>query len=185
MRRWIRDLHLYLGLLCIPYVVVFSLSSILLTHRVQLASTTDWQREIAPPTALDDRARAAEALAALGLTGRLEVSRENRDATAPLRFRASRPSRRYQIELHPGGLARVRETSWGLLGIIRELHGPYGRKGSLWSLSWTLYTELTTAMLLFAVASGVWMALPLRAPRAIGIWACGFGVVVALAIAIW
>ncbi len=185
MRRWIRDLHLYLGLLCIPYVVVFSVSSILLTHRVQLASTTEWQREIAPPVALDDRARAAAALAALGLSGHLKVSRENRDATAPLRFRASRPGRSYQIELHPVGLARVRETSWGLLGIIRELHGPPGRKDSLWALSWTLYTELTTAVLLFAVASGVWMALPLRGPRAIGIWAGGFGLVVVLAIAIW
>jgi hypothetical protein len=185
MRRWIRDLHLYLGLLCIPYVVVFSVSSILLTHGVQLASTTEWQREIAPPVALDDRARAAAALAALGLSGHLKVSRENQDATAPLRFRASRPGRSYQIELQPAGLARVRETSWGLLGIIRVLHGPPGRKDSLWALSWTLYTELTTAMLLFAVASGVWMALPLRGPRAIGIWAGGFGLVVVLAIAIW
>ena len=79
------------------------------------------------------------------------------------------------------------EADSGVLGVIRDLHGMHDTQGSLFSLSWALYTELVTAVLLFSIASGVLLILPRPRGRVLGLGAGALGLVgcVALAAAIW
>jgi hypothetical protein len=187
MRRWLFDLHLYLGLLCLPYLVVFGVSSILLNHDLRNETTTEWQREIAAPSAESDTAQSAATLEALALTGSVLAHTVKRDEAGGLHFEASRPGRRYQVELLASGQARVRESRGGVLGISRGLHGHRDTQSSLWSLSWALYTELATAVLLFSIASGVVLIWPRRGERAFGLGfgALGLAAVALMAAAIW
>ena len=187
MRRWLLDLHLYLGLLCLPYIVVFGVSSILLNHGVRNEATTQWQREIAAPKAPHDKARAAATLAALGLSGSVLAHTVKRDDAGALQFKAIRPGRSYQVELRTSGAARVRESSGGVLGALRDLHGLHDTQSSRWSLSWALYTELATAALLFSIASGAYLIWPRRGERAFGLGAGALGLAAAalLAAVIW
>jgi hypothetical protein len=187
MRRWLLDLHLYLGLLCLPYVVVFGLSSILLNHGLQRATKTEWSAQIAPPADAAPAQRAAEVLHALALTGNvLPHTLKSTDGGA-LAFQALRPGRSYQVEFAPSGAVRVAERDGGVLGIVRALHGLHDTQSSRWMLGWALYTELTTAMLLFSIASGVLMVLQRMSGRALalGAGALGTAAAVALGAAIW
>ena len=187
MRRWLFDLHLVLGLLCLPYLVVFGVSSILLNHDVRNQTTTEWQRVIAAPSAESDTARAATTLDALALTGSVLARTVKRDGAGGLHFKAIRPGRSYQVALLASGQARVRESSGGVIGISRALHGLHDTQSSRWSLSWALYTELATAVILFSIASGVVLIWPRRGERAFGLGAgaLGLAAVALMAVAIW
>ncbi len=187
MRRWLLDLHLYLGLLCLPYLVVFGVSSILLNHGLHSETHSNWQREIAQPAAGSPGEQAAAVRDALGLSGSVLAHTVKRDAAGTLRFKAIRPGRSYQVELAASGLARVQEANGGVTGMLRDLHGLHDTQSSRWSLSWALYTELATAVLLFSIASGVILIWPRRRERALGFGAGALGLagVLALAVAIW
>ena len=90
---------------------------------------------------------------------------------------------RRQAEKHPLPLfSRV------LYDNVRfALHGLHDTQSSRWSLSWALYTELTTAVLLFSIASGVVLIWPRRGERAFGLGAgaLGLAAVSLMAVAIW
>lgn len=55
MRKWILRLHLYGGLLCSSYLVLFGVSSLLFNHRVSFAEpgeqTVSWERDVTPGAA--------------------------------------------------------------------------------------------------------------------------------------
>ena len=186
MRRWLIDLHLYLGLLCLPYLVVFGVSSIALNHDLGRATRSEWSARVAPAHADQDASAARAALAELGLSaGVLEHTLE-REASGALRFEALRLGRSYQVAIDAAGAARVRELNGGVVGIVRGLHGRHDTS-SAWGFSWALYTELATAVLLFSIVSGIVLVWPRAGERALGYGACALGLIAtaALAAAIW
>ena len=187
MRRWLLDLHLYLGMLCLPYLVIFGISSILLNHDIQRETKTEWSAQIAPLAEAAAGEQAVAALLALDLSGSVLAHTVKREETGELAFRAIRPGRSYQVAVSGNGGAVVVEADSGVLGVIRDLHGMHDTQGSLFSLSWALYTELVTAVLLFSIASGVLLILPRPRGRVLGLGAGALGLVgcVALAAAIW
>ena len=187
MRRWLLDPHLYLGLLCLPYLVVFGVSSIALNHDIQRETTSAWSAQIAPLAEDALPLQATATLGALELRANVLPHTLVRGEAGTLAFRAIRPGRSYQVSVTPGGAVRVREADSGVLGIVRALHGASDRQSSLWSFGWALYTELATAVLLFSIASGVLLMLPRASGRALGFGAGALGLAacVALATAIW
>ncbi len=186
MRRWILDLHLYLGLVCLPYVVLLGLSSILLNHQISRDEPTRrWEQALPASTPARDLEAATRVRDALGLSGTVLPHTVKRAETDALRFVLLRPARRYEIELGTDAVARVREQRFGVLGVITGLHGLRGLEASRWGPSWGLYTELASFALVFAIASGLYLFWPRRAGRALGFGAAGLAVVIALAIGIW
>ena len=187
MRRWLLDLHLYFGLLCLPYVVVFGVSSILLNHGIHWDESERWSAQLAPLGEGAPREQAAAAQRALELRGHLLAHTVKRAEHGGVAFKLIRQGRSYQVSVMPSGAASVRETNGGVLGVVRGLHGANDAKLSAWHAGWTLYTELTTALLLFSIVSGVWLVLPRPDERALslGAGALGLVAVLALAAAIW
>jgi hypothetical protein len=187
MRRWLLDLHLYLGLLCLPYVVVFGISSILLNHRVERVTQSEWSERIAPLAEAPAARQAEAAIAALGLRASALGHTLKHDAAGALSFRAIRTGRSYQVTVGADGAARVVERHGGVLGAINGLHGMHDREPSWWHFGWSLYTELATGVLLFAIASGVLLVLPRPSGRALALGAGALGSVAlaALGAAIW
>ncbi len=161
MYRFIHRLHLYLGLLCAPYLVAFGLSSLHFNHHFSLLepreTTVQWERRVSLP-ALEDHEQLALALRdSLGLMGwplpwdirELEDGR----LLVPL----VRPGKRYNLSLdRASGLVSAEEIRLGPGPIVGHMHaiGPVPNSG--FSRLWPWYTDICTFFTLFAVASGIW-----------------------------
>ena len=71
MRKWILRIHLYGGLLCSSYLILFGISSLLFNHEPKFAKPREqkvtWERAVSPGKCADNAARAVRD--ELGLNG--------------------------------------------------------------------------------------------------------------------
>jgi hypothetical protein len=186
MRRRLLDLHLYLGLLCLPYVVVFGVSSILLNHRIRYETKSEWQAQVAPLGAERPIVEADRVWYALDRSGRVQSWTVEMGDTAGLRFQATRPGRGYQVVASSDGHVSVVESDYGVLGTLRDLHGLSDRYNSFWVLGWSVYTELTAVTLVASLVSGTILMLRRGDGRSRGLWAGGvIAAAAALIAGIW
>src|SRR5689334_7589302 len=99
MRIWIVRLHLYGGLLCCSYLLLFGISSLLFNHHPEFAEpggrTITWERDLTPGKWADDAAEAKAIHQELGLIG--WAYDEHRQRNGDLLFTASRPGKVYHI----------------------------------------------------------------------------------------
>jgi hypothetical protein len=182
MRRWLLDLHLYLGLLCLPYVVVFGISSILMNHRIDFETKREWQAQVAPLGTRMKDFEAAGVWDALDRRGRILWYTVTVGDAAEIGFQAVWPGRSYQVTAERGGRVSVVERNFGFLGTVKALHGLSDRNNSRWVLGWTLYTELTVMALVVSIGSGATLALWRADGRSRALWAGGLGVVASAAL---
>jgi hypothetical protein len=182
-KKLLLNLHLYLGLLSFPYLIIFGISSLNFNHpfeftRAESAPTT-WQEPINVPNLprlakemSGDEKTATKAKAnhqvreALGLFGNQRPWNESKwkDETT---YHASliRPGRRYEVDVDlKTNTATVNEFRPSIFSVIKGLHGFHGTMpGSAFISTWTFYTELATLTVLFAGISGI--ILWTRRPR--------------------
>ncbi|MCC7146061.1 MAG: hypothetical protein IT443_06410 [Phycisphaeraceae bacterium] len=177
MRKWILNLHLYLGLLCSPYLLIYGLSSLNFNHPLAFTQPSDriastWTREIEYPR-VESKSRENIAKATyeqLGLFGWVHPWSIQRDAEGNLHFTASRPGKEYAIDArYRQGHAEIAEKHTGLWTIIRNLHGlGEAVPGTRWLSTWNYFTEVTNWVVLFSAATGVYLWTYRRHERAIG-----------------
>jgi hypothetical protein len=182
MRRWIQDLHLYLGLFCMPYVVLFGASAFLLVNGLQLSTSTREVRRVAALRGDDVMEDALRVQHQLGLRGVLYAESVSRTEGGGLLMRFQRPGRIYEARVAADGSAEVATENATLFGVIAGLHGSTIRWGGWWADAWALYTELAVWVLGFSIASGSWLALSRMGGRILALAALGLGTVISLAI---
>src|SRR6188508_1997679 len=101
--KWVLRIHLYLGLLCSSYLVLFGVSSLMFNHPFDFTKPADvrvtWERELSLPPAGSDNTAESEAVRdALGLVGWTIPWETTRDAgTGDLTFGLARPGKHYTI----------------------------------------------------------------------------------------
>ena len=180
MQKLILNLHIYGGLLCFSYLILFGVSSFAFNHESLFApkrglQPTTWEQSIDVPdlpritddmkleqktaakTEANNRVRSALRLSAWPLPWQQSWW----DQKDPNHYHAalSRPGRQYEVDVYlDRKLARVNESRGNLWTIIRPLHGFHGElPGSRLVSSWAWYTELCTFVVLFAGGSGVYL----------------------------
>jgi len=159
-RRWLLNIHLYGGLLCSGYLLVYGVSSLLFNHRVDrligVASSREWSRTIPIPESEATPAEAARLVAkALGIAGRIPGGSIRWEPGREMHFEVVRPGRAFRVRALPDGLATVIEERGRPAMILFGLHDARPAPGSLLLTSWWYYTHLTVAFLLFMTVSGV------------------------------
>ncbi len=173
LRRWLLNIHLYGGLLCSGYLLVYGVSSLLFNHRfdrlVGLASAREWTAATAPPTA----ATAPDVLARqvaneLGIVGRIPAGGPHRDEEGALRFSIQRPGRSYAIRVDTTGSATVAERRLRPAAILMGLHDARPEPTSVALTSWWWYTHVTVGFLLYLAGSGVVLWVITHRPRGLG-----------------
>lgn len=161
MRKWLLNLHLYGGLLCSSYLVIYGLSSLQFNHAWLLpqktAATVEWSQVIDPPASRNKQAVADHIKAQLNLPGWVHPWSIQRDRQQNYDFEVSRPGKHYVIHYDPrAGVASVAEQRVNIAGIIPRLHGLYGDVPGMPGLrSWGAYTEITNWVVLFAICTGI------------------------------
>ena len=148
MKKILLDIHIYLGLFCAAYLVIYGLSSIAFNHNICSSATqVEWQRQITVPEAAPPQALAEALRDALDLSGWVPSWR----------------LRRAGQDIHV-----FAETRQGLWGIVKGLHGLTELPNSPWGASWGLYTEISVWALIFAVLSGFYFWWLRPAARLLG-----------------
>jgi hypothetical protein len=181
---WLRNLHLYFGLFVSPFVVVFSVSTILLNHgwkangRVT-ASTPEVPIKIDED--LSNRELAQSIIQQLHLSGEFGMRRfpdENR-----LTVNVSRPGQTITVNVDlEKQVARTDVKDMGYLDASRFLHimpGPHKVKGPDWfyTRAWGWMADTTVYLLLFISVSGIYMWAVIKAERKAGLIMLGSGAV--------
>jgi hypothetical protein len=207
LRKLILNLHIYAGLLCFGYLIVFGVSSLNFNHpfaftRAKREPVT-WEKPISvpdlprvTPEMTNEQRIAAKTDAnnmvrrALGLFGHQRPGRESGwDEADANHYHASlvRPGVEYDVDVHlDRNVAVVKETRSSAWEVITRLHGFHGvMPDSRFVSSWAWYTELCTFAVLFAGASGVYLWTARRNERRIGLVLLGGAGAASLALMIY
>jgi hypothetical protein len=173
MRKSIQWLHMHLGLLCLPYLIIFGISSLVFNH--QLGTDNDgppnasWDSPIRIAPLTDQRQQAEEAAAALGLFGWVRYWDIQLEPDNTLIYHLERPGKHYFIKLAPDRLQARAEMRYSRPGqLAHELHGLMFVPGSAFAGTWQWYTRLCAVFVLFAAGSGIYLFATHKGERAIG-----------------
>ena len=167
MKKLLLDIHLYLGLICAAYMVIYGISTMAFNHgwRSDPVEHT-WNATIVVPDGLEGEVLGAAIRDSLGLIGWIPPWRAVRKTEQGVRFSLNRPGRVYDVRLESeSGEVQITESNRGLLSIIVSLHGLSRIPGSTWAPSWRVYTEISIWSMIFAAISGVyfwWVNVPER-----------------------
>ena len=188
LRRWLLDWHMYVGLLCAPYFVLYGVSTIAFNHDISgELEVSYWERTLSAPVTGENRLERARATRrAIGIGGNVPPWRIENRPDGTLHFFISRPGRAYDVVVSADGRqVRVRESDWGLVRVLRGMHGAVASDGIPWTRAWALYTDISIVGLFFAVASGLCVWWPKNRKRAWGASAIAAGSAVCVLVWSW
>jgi hypothetical protein len=201
LRKIILNAHIYGGLLCFSYLILFGISTLNFNHPFPFtkspASVATWSQPMAlPALARTDGKNAPEALKVrrqnnseiLHALGSFAVPFTDADGdwidadTYHAHF--VRPGKEYEIHVHPSqGSATITQTRMSLWALIRDLHGSYVvYPDSILASTWAWYTELCAYVVVVAGISGVYLWTGRQRERRIGLVLLGVAGTVSLSL---
>ena len=184
--RWIRRIHLYLGLFLVPWVLLYAVSTAAMNHRELVTrwlagakpvwrpvATLDYSRDF--PTNLTREAIGRLILDDLDLPGRHRVS-GGRDGR-PLVIERQQPLgfRRITFDAAAGRLT-IEAESFQSQSFLERIHRRRGYEaGASRENGWAFGVDLAMGALLFWALSGLWLWWEMPATRRLGLICLGGG----------
>ena len=181
--RWIRDLHLYLGLFVSPFILLFAVSVFYLNHGKLLpaASSTESFRDLQVPDGfatlkgMEAVTRARAILPQVGVEGEIGFVRYVAK-DGHLIFPVSKAGIEATVDVDVAArTAIVKRRAMGLwesLSYLHKMPGPHNvaiRGNWVGIQVWRWFADTTIYLLLFLSISGVYMWWAIRAERSIGV----------------
>jgi hypothetical protein len=190
MRAFLLKVHIYGGLLCSSYLLIFGISSLNFNHKFGNPGNEKvaWERSLKIVDMKDNEALSAAVRDALGLIGWPLPWETHRDDDGNLHFGLERPGKRYTIHVFfEESRVTVEETRTGFWAVIKSLHALMRIPSSPFMSLWGVYTELCTWVVLFSAASGVYFWTRRRGERLIGwiLLACASGSSLLFMVHVW
>ena len=185
----IRTLHLYVGLFVSPFVLIFSISVLVLNHTDFVNSINPVKHLPVVKTRLDkipydstDLQTAKEIIQKLGIKGEIDFISQNDDHIS---FPVTLPGVRTKIDVnkHTNDVLITREEE-GTLRATNYLHkmpGPHNTKlrgNAAFMKNWRVLADMVVYLLLFLSASGIFLWYFLKAERKLGWLAIVFGAII-------
>ena len=169
MYRYLRNTHLFLGLFCSLYLLMYGVSSLQMAHSPWFSmrpAVTETHAALAPGTT-DARQVARELMDRYGLRGEAGRARVTPDQ---LSFNIARPGTVYQIEYSPTtGNTRIRDNHAGFMGMLNRIHHAKGLWHDYWVLNaWGAFVAVVSAALFLIGATGIYLWFKLHQERVIG-----------------
>jgi len=156
--RWLRNIHLYGGLLCSSYLVVYGISSLLFSHPIgrleREGPVREWVDTLKAPVTRDDPAGTARRVASeLALVGRVNAPEWKADEG--LSFTVVRPGFKYSVRAQESGVVALKGQRLGLTAVLKGLHDARQYPDSVPLSLWWNFTHITILVLLFSTVSGI------------------------------
>lgn len=194
--RWNRKLHIYLGLYLLLFVWLFSISGLILNHpRWQFTQfwaqrkQTKFERDIQPPTAIGDVAKAKDLMGQLDLFGEIYQITTNPEKRQ-FKFTVFKPRERFRVQadlLANRAIVEATEVNaWGVVNTLHRLSGvrmnnPKEKRDWFWTKIWSFAMDAVAVGLIVMVLGGVYMWYQLKPKRRLGwtvlllgVLSCGF-----------
>lgn len=191
MRSLLLKIHLYSGLLCSSYLIIFGVSSLHFNHPFTESSPTplpSWERQLQVTDRDDTRALSNEIREAIGLMGWTIPWRTYRDDDGNLHFDVDRPGKKYTVHVFfKEGRIKVDEARTGFWPVVNSLHALMRLPSSPFMSLWGVYTEICTWVVLFSAGSGIYFWTRRHRERLIG-WlmlAAGSGASLSFMVYVW
>jgi hypothetical protein len=178
LRKLNRQIHIYIGLALLLFIILFSGTGMLLNRHWAFAEfwpqrkTQTFERSIRRTALTGDMAVAADLMRQLRLRG--EISKTEATPDGGLLVQAARPGENLRIEADLiGGRATVEQTKLNGWGVVHTLHTFIGvsaaepeRRRDWWlTRVWSLAIDATAVGLVLLVVGGLveaWAANPRR-----------------------
>ena len=163
MRQALLNVHLYLGLFCSWYLLIYGYTSLAFNHPWLLpkheGEESRWDQQVTTPDGAADQEVANAIRDELGMVGWAPYWTLRRDSDRHLHFEVVHPGREHRMEFIPEeGLVKATQQSKGVFAIIHYLHGVTERvPNAQFPRLWAAYTEITNWFVLFAVGTGVYL----------------------------
>jgi hypothetical protein len=188
VHRWVRDLHMYFGLLVSPFVLVYAVSTVFLNHaflpwggrgaredptRTVRVSITD---------SGDGLVAAKEVQRQVGVRGEIGfVSRRKQAAvlTFPIDAPGVHTSVRVDLATGTATVQRRKAGIWDGLVFLHKMPGPHNadiRGNWLFTRLWGWVADATVYLLLLLTITGFYLWTVLKADRRAGLLCLGGGV---------
>ena len=171
MRSFLLNIHIYTGLLCSSYLLIFGISSLNFNHHFGKPrdERVVWERALVVINQQDNEALGATVRDQLGLFGWPLPHDMKRDDKGNFHFGMGRPGKQYSIHVFfYQNRVKVEETRKGFWSIVDSLHALMRVPSSPFMFYWGVYTELCTWAVLSSAASGVYLWARRRKERFIG-----------------
>jgi hypothetical protein len=185
MRKWLLNIHLYGGLICAPYLIIFGFSSLHFNHHFGFVEpepkSVEWQASLNTQAVKDDNAMAEAVRNDLGLMGWTIPWKTKRETSGDLQFDLERPGKSYTIRTQLNEhKATIQEKRKGFWQVVNSLHGLGQLPNSRFVPFWGVYTEICTWFVLFATASGLYLWVNSQREKRVGVIALGIALTVSL-----
>lgn len=176
-RRWILKIHLYGGLLCFWYLIIFAISSLHFHHDFDFMKEKQISYESIPVTLVhdsesSDSARATSLQNALGLAGWYLYWETYTDSLGNFHTEVQNPKTTYRIVYDPvSSTASITSEYKGFWSILNALHGFAGRMPNApLVIFWYIFTYICLTVVVFSIVSGIWLWSGKREGKSLG-WA--------------
>ena len=178
----IQQLHIYLGLFCLPYLLIFSLSSLNFNHHFlsdqPLPASPSTTHRLSLDLNQDLEQIANQVKDELDLFGWFLPGDSSKD-TMSIYLEITQPGKKYEIMIEQDGQTTVSTQPQSTAHLFKLLHflGEDIPDAPWWINSWKQYQNLTVYAMLFWVVSGIYMWLTKRKRPVIESWALwGFSI---------
>ena len=178
--KFLRHVHLILGLLLFWVIMMYAISAVQMAHRIRIVPVVTESETMSTPD-LDARPLAKELMARDGISG--EMGSVTTDAQG-YRFSLTRAGGATQITYYRSTgrtVLRASDTGfWGVMNRLHHFHGLHNQTGVRNVWGWVvLFASLG---LLALGATGIFMWFKLYQERAIGLILLGANLVVSIAL---
>lgn len=183
----IRKLHLYFGLFISPFVLIFSISALVLNHQGYLNRVNPVKPLPDIRTKLDkipydttNLLTAKAILHKLSIEGEIDFISKNKDHIS---FPVNKPGliTKIKVNIHTDSVLITRQQAGSMramsyLHIMPGQHNVNIRGNSLFIKIWRVLADVVVYLLLFLTISGIFLWYFLKIERTIGLYAIAFGI---------
>ena len=163
MSNWMLKLHLYGGLLCFWYLIIFGVSSLFYQHHFAFMENKGEsqgveRRTIALSNLPEDADMALQIMDSLDMAGWHLFWLTKRDSLGVFHTQVENPKMTYKIQYDPSTTEISIEGSYkGLWHVINSLHAMGKIPGAPLMILWKIYTYICVVVVLFSIFSGIWL----------------------------
>ncbi|HEY1341571.1 MAG TPA: PepSY-associated TM helix domain-containing protein [Bryobacteraceae bacterium] len=169
MYRILRNTHLFLGLFCCLFLLMYGVSAVQMSHNrwFNLRPTVTTTDAALPPNSADARLIARELMDRYTVRG--EVS-QVRVAPARVSFSIVRPGTVYQIDYNPAtGRTQIRDNHAGFMGMLNRIHHIGGLWHDYWLTElWAAFVAVVSIALVVLAITGIYLWFKIHRERVIG-----------------
>lgn len=164
LRKWILKIHLYGGLLCFWYLIIFAVSSLHFHHEFEFMNGKPVAEGPQPVQLLFEDSKSDSLLASriqngLNIAGWYLPWETFRDSSGVFHTQIQNPKMDYTIQYDPvSSIARIEKKDKGFWSVFNALHGfAGGMPRAPLLIFWRIFTYLCLIVVTFSILSGIWL----------------------------